>query len=401
METKFNSSLSHSFEIVDNNYSIWKLPKNIKTYTEMIDKCPECGMNVVFDYTLLPVSTNENVKIPGYICKKCKSIYVDHNFDLKSLMENNVFAKEFTLDNMALWNISEVRKQKELEERQRKKIEKKRKENREKFFQKIKKLEMIPSSEILISVRYKNGNINEIIIVKDISDADPDNNVFHYLSDAGREFISAAYAKERNRQGIYQGKEYRTISRPLYKDVNCKTSSDNRLPVDLMIRADGGYSSSVVNNNYEIVDLFLYSPLNQRYEVIKATHDKLNGGCFVDISKYRKFVHANGKPGLLLCFETKMKSIVNYDNLHDESVLRSYGYTVNQTDNLPAKYRQELLAEIVDLEILKVSQIVRFLDFLIRSRQHQPMAQIKWIKDKEYIENYKVNPTRFLIAKGL
>ena len=55
---------------------------------------------------------------------------------------------------------------------------------------------------------------------------------------------------------------------------------------------------------------------------------------------------------------------------------------------------------MVDLEILTVHQIVKLLSFFISSHPHNKddFARMKWMMDKSFIENYKANPTRFLIA---
>lgn len=81
--------------------------------------------------------------------------------------------------------------------------------------------------------------------------------------------------------------------------------------------------------------------------------------------------------------------------------MRIYGYTVNRTDDLDLQKRQELLAEIVDAEILSVSSVISYLDFFISSHSSDiyALAIFKWEEDKEFIESYKVNPKRFLIAK--
>ena len=77
-----------------------------------------------------------------------------------------------------------------------------------------------------------------------------------------------------------------------------------------------------------------------------------------------------------------------------------YGYSVSKANNLSERERHEILAEIVDLGILKVNQIVNLLDFNCRlhSGEQYYWARRKWEIDKAFIENYKVNPNRFLIV---
>jgi hypothetical protein len=72
---------------------------------------------------------------------------------------------------------------------------------------------------------------------------------------------------------------------------------------------------------------------------------------------------------------------------------------VNKQANLSTQYRHDLLAEIIDLEILPAPRIVSFLNWLVNIHTHQSNAQLKWKEDIEFVENYKANPQRFLIAK--
>lgn len=60
-----------------------------------------------------------------------------------------------------------------------------------------------------------------------------------------------------------------------------------------------------------------------------------------------------------------------------------------------------ILKAIVDLEYWSPSKIALFLQRTM-DRHCSPkyrMARIKWAEDIEFIQNYKVNPQRFLIAR--
>ncbi len=362
------------FEVVGNNYCVCKLPNKLLSYTKRPKNCPVCDSLLKDGYTLLPISMEKKIKIDGKRCLNCESIYIANEYAAELILRDDVYSKNFSLNGKPLWNISEFNKKK-------------------------KKLQSVYSSEIMICIKYNTGETDEIIIVNNAGIADSQKNIFHYSSEAGKEFLSAAYAEKRHKHGIYHGKAYSVLRRPIYRTKKDKKLSENRISIEITIQADGGYSSSIKNKNYELVDLLLYSPYTNRYEIIKATHNKEEDISFVDISRYRKFVHEYGNPGIIPIFETNRSSSYEYGDLKDESILKGYGYNVNQKDNLPAAYRQELLSEIIDLNIMSVFQIVRFLDFLIRSRPHQRIAREKWMEDKKFVENYKVNPERFLIAK--
>lgn len=93
---------------------------------------------------------------------------------------------------------------------------------------------------------------------------------------------------------------------------------------------------------------------------------------------------------------------MDFDELNSESVLKCYGYSVSKAEGLSTGERQELLAEIVDLEILTVKKVVTLLDFFIQTHAAPKYieARFKWESDKKYIQGYNVNPQRFLIARS-
>lgn len=119
----------------------------------------------------------------------------------------------------------------------------------------------------------------------------------------------------------------------------------------------------------------------------------------MDISIYRSFIKKFGNPGLWLDFPIAASARIG--ELNEESILKGYGYSVGKEENLSSVEREELLMELVDLEILTVSKIAHHLDFCIRLRTDPKYMEAvsKWTSDKMFIENYKVNPARFMLSK--
>lgn len=173
-----------------------------------------------------------------------------------------------------------------------------------------------------------------------------------------------------------------------------------------MIKADGGYYTSTLDRKSELVDLLAYSPFSQRYELMRATYNKGLDYCYADLSIFRSFVQKYGNPGLAIDFDSSssngfFRSDLRSD-LRSESVLMGYGYNVSEANGLSDRERREILAEIVDLEILTVHQIVGLLNFFstLHSGTRYALSRSKWERDRTFIENYKVNPNRFMIACG-
>lgn len=169
-----------------------------------------------------------------------------------------------------------------------------------------------------------------------------------------------------------------------------------------MIKADGGYYTSTLDRKSELVDLLAYSPFLQRYELMHATYDKRLDYCYADISIFRSFVRKYGNPRIMIDFGSSSYNRFSYYDLRSESVLMGYGYSVSEANGLSDRERREILAEIVDLEILTVHQIVGLLNFFstLHSGTRYALSRSKWERDRTFIENYKVNPNRFMIACG-
>ena len=273
----------------------------------------------------------------------------------------------------------------------------------ERIQEKLKRLEEVPSAEIMICVRFDDDKSNEDFIIA--SDRQDTNNkkAFHYTDEIGRELLSSAYATQRMKRGKINGKNYSVID-CLYPDSKRKHLSGHIIPTSLIIRKDGGYHNSIEGNEMEIVHILLYSPFTDRYEIICSTLDKKNDIYFVDIQLYRKYVEKYGYPDCSVKLNKQTNnSEMCFDDLNAESILKEVGYSVNEKDGFSPRARQELLADIVDLQILSVSNVVSYLDWFIRSHPNpkDTNARYKWNEDKTFIQNYKVNPERFFIAKNI
>lgn len=126
-------------------------------------------------------------------------------------------------------------------------------------------------------------------------------------------------------------------------------------------------------------------------------------GCIHNRISFIRAIHPYGKPDLDLEMDsTQRSSGSSFDDLNSQSFLNSYGYNVNQTEGLSESYRQELLAEVIDLELMSQSEISRFLSWCIStSSGRYPIAESKWECDRKFVDSYRFNPTCFLIAGNI
>jgi hypothetical protein len=119
------------------------------------------------------------------------------------------------------------------------------------------------------------------------------------------------------------------------------------------------------------------------------------------------------KKGKLLCqlitepeYLAKGDSIFSGVDMKAESVLHRCGYTVNAKDALSDQQRQGILMHVVNNGIYSVSELCAFLDWLIdyhgssKTRNMKP-AVSKWLADREFIKNYRINSRRQVGINGI
>lgn len=103
--------------------------------------------------------------------------------------------------------------------------------------------------------------------------------------------------------------------------------------------------------------------------------------------------------GMILCRIIDEKKYIpamhmNGGKYASESLLMQYGYNVSNVYKLPKKYRQNILAFIIDYKIMTKSEIISYLDFFIGQRktlENMKNAISKWEEDKQFIKNYNID----------
>ncbi len=396
MKCKQNSAVHerpNPYQIVDITYSAW-VYKEIKTLISISDDitiCPTCFTTLCGGATYIPISEKRQAKTPGLLCKKCQCLYIWNKKAIYEILRDNLYADDFTLDGENPWRVTQRLRQKRKEE-----------ERKQQFQKKIASLREIKFAVVMICIKFADSKaVENFIIVSQKKASNSENKILHYASVEAREILSAAFKEERRRNGVYDGKAFSIVGRPIYPDSQYMAVSQNILPTIMHIGRSGGYYSSTLEKNREIVDLLVYSPFSNRYELMKATYSKDEDCCFIDIRLFRKFVKEHGNPGLNIePYGEQKRSNSQYAHLNDESILKIYGYDVSQKAALSSACRQELLAEVIDLKICLVPKIVDLISFFIKSHPsaQYACARNKWEEDKRFVENYKVNPSRFLIA---
>lgn len=100
----------------------------------------------------------------------------------------------------------------------------------------------------------------------------------------------------------------------------------------------------------------------------------------------------------------------SYDKLAQESVLRQFGYTVSQTEDLSVDQRRHILAAIVDYKVLTKNEIISYLEYFINNRKNQRnrngsfkygQAIDRWRDDRDWISNYKMGSFKVVTVKRI
>ena len=404
MAKKQNNSYNESakyYEIVIDENDYWNLPKKLITLKDDSIICPKCSENLKNDYTLIPVSGSRKAKVYGKYCSKCKRLYISKPDEIVRFLKDRPIAKDFTLDGNEMWRYSIQKEQKRKQKREKIKNERRREYYREIIEKANERLSEKDSACMVVFVKLEDKTIIQFVVVNNKNDEDIINNIYHYTSQDCREILSAAFETKKNRRGTLNGKNFKVIHCVTNKGF-CNSAPDSIAPSYLNIKRGGGFISSVKNNNYELVDMLLYSPFTERYEIIRATYDKREFEYYTDAGNYRRFVNQYGNPQIDVLSSTCYRNFGGFEDLNTESILHEFGYNVNKSDSLSSAQRHSILSDLVDLEILKVEKIVEYLDWFIKTHTSSCYfeARCKWEFDKKYIMNYKTNPSRFLIANN-
>lgn len=369
--------LSDNAYKLERNFDVsWKTHKNLVTKDKPMLTCPVCHNKTTYDYSSIPLNNSNSLIVPGTYCKNCDVLYVIERESLYNYLKDNKYAKRFKLNGRCYDNYSEVAYNQKLRDMSKK----------------------INSFVICISILLKDKREDYFIVNKKEYE-NQKRNICHYSSPEARELLTALIRKERNKKGILYGDEYKI--KCVFPETNV---CDIFAPKVINIKRGGGYYSACMRErNSELIDLLIYSPISDCYEIMKSTYNKSEDYCYTDITIFRKFLNAHGNPyyGHLkdnIFFIGKEDHYFNFSDWDMESMLHMWGYNVNSNDNLSAEQRHVLLSELVDLEIMTVEKKIFMLQLFISVHTRDIFAIRKWKSDIDFISKYKVNPKRFLIA---
>ena len=308
--------------------------------------CPTCKCGLHDQTLYLSINEKYSVIVYGYKCDACNTVYVYSTRYITDLLRRNtdsggrivrINGREYRCFNDLDRTEYEADHQEFLiwikdEQKEAKQQEKLRKK----------------SAVMSITVQFSNRKNEEYFIVNNSNNENISSNIIYYESDFGLELLTAACVEKRNKHGNYKGNEFEVIDKVYAKGEDF---ADYLVLDDINIKSDGGFASSVKNSWQSMVHVLMYSPFTDRLEVWRATLDRYEHECYMDMFLFRKLLNKYGNPGIEFNFIYKDKSYDqgSFDDLSAESILKVMGYSVASKDDLSTKQRRELLIPVVSL----------------------------------------------------
>lgn len=262
----------------------------------------------------------------------------------------------------------------------------------------LAKMDKIPSAVVMIRARFVNGKTGNYVIVDDCLDENIADDVLYYTHEDARELLTAAFAWQRERSGrdnVLHGNNYE-VTEYIVNSFREEDMNYRICPAFVHILHGKRAYMQAEDEFYAL----LYSPVTGRYELLRAFYSEEDECLCVSDVYYRKFLGLYGSPYWDSGSEDGDWNMFSFEELPEQSILSLYGYTVNSRDNLPDERRREILMYIVDHRILTVAQIIKHIDFCIRTHSgfRNQLLRRKWREDQSFIAGYQINPRKFRIA---
>ena len=99
-----------------------------------------------------------------------------------------------------------------------------------------------------------------------------------------------------------------------------------------------------------------------------------------------------------------------YNRMASESILKKFGYSVSREQDLPEDRRRNILAAIIDFDLLTKSELDSYLSFYINTKKNQwkadgslqyEAAVEKWESDRKWLSCYKIGSLREVQARRI
>lgn len=362
-------------------------PKKVVTTLFPFNRCQECQKSLEQSALSVKYKGGEKISLSGYRCFSCNTFYLENSVE-----------KDWLISALAMSFQDSIRVKFDNSFCTAECLEYKRAfdENKNHCL-------------LLILQQIKDGALLPIIITTE-AQAVYNKNVYNYINKNARSLLCWAI-KHNPREEPFRLNETSYLLLYHFERNNNGKENVNKQPKSmkpnlcvshLEIKKGGGLKRQA--NREEIVVALVYSMFTHNYETINVTYNKNTHSYYVDIRLFRLFVQKYGKPDVQFSGMSSSSSN-NRDSdfyFNTESFLHMYGYNVGSKDALTDAQRSSILAEIIDLGYMSPHQIVVFLHGLISMRKPETYktAIAKWNTDIEFVKQYRINPSRFVILES-
>lgn len=411
MNNKTTSDSKNKFQRISN------FPKEYQIREEYIQMsaCPRCNNRLEKRNAPMHVDATLNTYIPGKYCVTCDKLYIDSKTGnaIITILKKNEYIHNVPITkctNISKQQLKTNRTQHNKRERMNENLKQRKKQSNNVHmhaqFEKDKKLlNEIESAEIVIAVAFADNSIKTYVIVLDKNNIGEENGAvkLHYSSEKARELLAAAFEPQKEKCGIWNDNHFKVVR--TCPESYYMLSVFEMVNTSILLKEGGGYQYLIKNRSERLVDVMLFSPFTKRYEICPATLNTKNREVYMDPARFRRYINEYGNPGIER-FVRAYEESNNYSDWNDmakESFLRSYGYSVAENIGLSACERQEILSEIIDLGFLDQARISNHIEWCVMTHSDIKYfsARSKWERDIKFVENYKANPNRFIIASEI
>lgn len=339
--------------------------KRIFLTNYILEECCTCGKKLVEYTSFLPIDGDTAIKVPGKLCTKCDRFFEMNGYKLQRI------CNELSIKDTSFFDLQYIIPG---------------------YKERLNSIRKIQSATIAIHLKENHSDKHRIIaIVKSPNQESTDDDIYYYSNRKALVLLSSLFRKDTI--VWFEEKEYVIRNIPL-RDA----SGVEKLLIDkIVLRKGGGLYHGIHQPHIELVDILLHSPFTNCLEIAHASYDKVNRVYYMDSAVYRAFVEKYGNPGIaLVAYQSGKKDLFS---MSEESLLHTYGYIVGN-NGLGNSARHELLAEVLDLELMTAHSIVNLLNHNISMHPNEIYYQARcdWEVDKEFVMKYKVNPNRFVVA---
>ena len=361
-------------EVIENKRFIKQHYSPIYITNYALNSCPKCAGEIKEYVEYLSLSGNRYLRVPGKICFTCEMMFDDKgDFLISALNEYGVNTDNFLDKNYYIPNLPHKTKSCRVDGN-------------------------------ILTVFLKKTNSHEhrtISIVSNIEQQSPNLDIYYYAHFAVRSLWLSLL--ENDHTTDINGEKYEILLKKYSNNMHSpKDFEFISPPIGLgLYGGDFNYSTDTLKEKF----FLFYSPYKDSIIAETAFYNSRTKEYRIDAKRFRELVYQYGNPGIKVYptdYQTNQDIYdifdpVMEDKLKGESLPHAWGYNLSSRANKSDEHRQKLLKEILDLKLMRKSNLINLLVSLINNHKSDKYehARYKWTLDLEFVKEYHPNYERF------